>query len=109
MTDIPYVTWEIESQEKTRLVHGRLERLDLRRDGFNEGLVGTTIWLLQPETVEALPDGTRVISINGEEKIKGKDHLDDDTRGGYTAWGLLPEEWRARFGSAVDQLADKAP
>jgi hypothetical protein len=50
--------------------------------------VGSVIYLLTPEQYAALPDGTEVVSIMNEKKIKGKDYIDDDTRGGYLAYGL---------------------
>ncbi len=50
---------------------------------------GRTIWLLTPEELGSQPAGTVVISIMGEEKIVGQHYLDDDTRYGHTAWGIL--------------------
>lgn len=50
--------------------------------------LGSVIYLLTPEQFADLPDGTEVISIMNEKKIKGKDYVDDDTRGGYLAFGL---------------------
>ena len=48
---------------------------------------GRIIHLLTPEQFAGLADGTIVLSINGEEKIKGKDRIDQDTRFGFLAWG----------------------
>ncbi len=53
---------------------------------------GKDISLLSVEEFTRLPDGTRVVSIFGEEKIKGRDYIDNDTRGGRLAYGLLPED-----------------
>ena len=50
---------------------------------------GRVIHLLTPEEFTQLSDGTEVISITGDIKIKGKDYIDDDTRRGYLAFGLL--------------------
>ncbi len=50
------------------------------------------ISLLSVEEFNRLPDGTRLVSIFGEEFIKGRDTIDDDTRGGRLAFGLLPED-----------------
>ncbi len=49
---------------------------------------GEIIELQTPEEFAALPDGTLLISISGEEKIKGRDDIDLDTRFGRIAWGL---------------------
>ncbi len=51
---------------------------------------GRTIYLLTPEQFSGLADGTKVISINGAEKTKGVDDIDQDTRFGYLAWGTIP-------------------
>lgn len=51
-----------------------------------------TLMLLPPEDLAALPDGTIVIDIWGIPRIKGSDKLDDDTRGGVTAYGFLRED-----------------
>lgn len=50
-------------------------------------LNGVVIRLLTPEGVQSLPDGMTLFSINGKTKVKGKDHIDLDTRFGYTAYG----------------------
>lgn len=52
---------------------------------------GRTIRLLTPIQFCGLPDGEELVSIGGISKIKGHDSIDQDTRGGYLAWGkLLP-------------------
>ena len=54
---------------------------------------GPTIELLTPEELKALPPDARIMSICGETRTvdeEGKHPPDDDTRSGYTAWGLLP-------------------
>ncbi len=53
---------------------------------------GKDISLLTVDELARLPDGIRVVSIFGEEKVKGRDYIDDDTRGGRLAYGLLPED-----------------
>lgn len=50
--------------------------------------VGEVIELQTPDEFAALPDGTLLISISGEEKVKGRDDIDLDTRFGRIAWGL---------------------
>lgn len=49
---------------------------------------GEYIDLLQPHQLANLPPGTVVISIFGDEAVKGRDKIDDDTRAGYTAYGI---------------------
>ena len=54
---------------------------------------GRKIALLTVKELHALPPETRIISISGDERTavqKGMDAPDDDTRCGYTAWGLAP-------------------
>ncbi len=53
---------------------------------------GKIIRLLTPEELNRLPDGIMLISICGEEIIKGVNYIDDDTRAGYLAFGTLAEE-----------------
>jgi hypothetical protein len=42
---------------------------------------------------DKIPDGTKLKTIMGEIKIKGQSFIDLDTRGGYLAVGLLPEDY----------------
>ncbi|HXJ14103.1 MAG TPA: hypothetical protein VNH19_17645 [Candidatus Limnocylindrales bacterium] len=46
------------------------------------------ILLLKPQELRALPKGTVVVSILGDEGHS--ETADDDTRFGYTAWGKKP-------------------
>lgn len=50
---------------------------------------GRVIRLLTPEELKALPVGTTLFDIFGEEVVTGSDYIDDDTRAGYTAYGTL--------------------
>ena len=47
------------------------------------------LYLLTPEEFAQLPDGTELESISGNVKIKGKDVIDQDTRWGYLAFGVV--------------------
>jgi hypothetical protein len=47
------------------------------------------LYLCPASDYEYVPDGTIMVSINGKEYIKGKDYIDDDTRGGLLAYGVL--------------------
>lgn len=48
---------------------------------------GRILLLLTEEQLNALPDGTRLVSIAGQEVEKGVDYIDLDTRGGWLAYG----------------------
>lgn len=48
------------------------------------------LWLLTEEEYKEVPDGTVLLSINDECKVKGKDYIDMDTRFGVLAYGLTP-------------------
>lgn len=49
---------------------------------------GRTIWLLTEEEFKTLPNGTKLICVDGEIVTKGIDHIDMDTRWGYLAFGV---------------------
>ena len=53
--------------------------------------LGRTINLLTEKEFEELPNGALVVDIFGCEAIKGKDYIDNDTRGGYLAFGILQD------------------
>jgi len=46
------------------------------------------LWLVTASEFDQLPDGIELMSILGTKAIKGRDHIDLDTRAGYTAWGV---------------------
>lgn len=48
----------------------------------------TTIWLFTVKEFEMLPDGTELLSILGDKKIKGKHRIDMDTRFNHIAYGV---------------------
>ena len=50
---------------------------------------GRMIRLLTQSELDALPNGTEVICIDGNTLVKGKEYLDEDTRFGFLAYGLL--------------------
>ncbi len=52
---------------------------------------GRFIFLITPEQLSSLKDGTKLINIFGQTFTVGIDNIDDDTRGGYCAFGLLEE------------------
>lgn len=64
------------------------------------------LWLLTPEELEMIPDGTPLFSIMTDRKVKGVDKIDGDTRFGMTAWGLMDSQLpprRVSSGGEVDQ------
>lgn len=46
------------------------------------------LFLLTPAEYKQLPDGTILTCINGEDKIKGADYIDQETRFGHLAYGV---------------------
>ena len=50
---------------------------------------GEVLWLLTPEELKQLACGTVVKCIDGSSYKVGVDILDDDTRAGYLAFGLV--------------------
>ena len=60
-------------------------------DDWIEKHSGETIFLLTPQELENIADGQLLITILGEEAVKGVDIIDDDLRQGYLAFGL-PEQ-----------------
>ena len=60
---------------------------------------GRSIKLLTVKELRALPGDTRIMSIGGEERLveaEGMEPPDDDTRFGYSAWGITPISRRCR-------------
>lgn len=55
---------------------------------------GRTIYLITPDELSQLDDGEYLWDIFGKPHIKGVDRIDDDTRGGYLAYGLLSTDPR---------------
>lgn len=56
---------------------------------------GTRLRLITPEDYLSLPEGTALRSILGETVIIGTDYIDNDTRGGYLAYGLVLDQSEA--------------
>jgi len=64
---------------------------------------GEILYLLTPEQFKLLPDGTTLLSINYNVGIKGLDKIDQDTRYGYLAWGLL----KGPYDMFIDMVKNK--
>jgi hypothetical protein len=47
------------------------------------------LWLLTPAEFAQLPDGTELGCIDDTTAVKGRDTIDDDTRGGHLAYGIV--------------------
>lgn len=47
------------------------------------------LWLLKPDEFEKLPDGIELTCIDGSKAVKGQDYIDDDTRWGHLAYGII--------------------
>ena len=60
---------------------------DPRTEGGKWG-DAAALWLLRPEHLPHVPDGTVLVSVRSETAIVGVDQI-DGTRGGYLAWGVL--------------------
>lgn len=50
---------------------------------------GEIINLIHIDNYKDIPNGTELYDIFGKKYIKGKDYIDNDTRGGYLAFGIL--------------------
>ena len=50
-----------------------------------------------------IPDGTEFTCISGEKAVKGKDPIDDDTRGGLMAYGVKASDALTIFIKKVSQ------
>lgn len=48
-----------------------------------------TLWLFTIDEFNQLPDGIELTCIDGTTAVKGKDYIDDDTRGGHIAYGVI--------------------
>lgn len=47
------------------------------------------LMLIPDEVFSKVPDGTELLSITGDKKIKGKDKIDRNTRRGLLAFGWI--------------------
>ena len=61
-------------------------RTEGRKWGDTPG--AAALWLLRPEHLPLIPDGTVLVSVRSETAIVGIDQI-DGTSGGYLAWGVL--------------------
>jgi hypothetical protein len=47
------------------------------------------LWLLTPAELAQLPDGIELGCIDDAVYVKGRDRIDDDTRAGHLAYGIV--------------------
>lgn len=66
---------------------------------------GGLIHLITPEEFAALPKGVRLTAVDGKVAIKGLDRIDDDTRGGFMAWGRTDHEIASERRQATAEAA----
>jgi hypothetical protein len=55
---------------------------------WEDGKGSETLYLLTPAEMQQIPDGIMVTDIFNESFAKGSKPMDDDTRGGYLAYGV---------------------
>lgn len=65
---------------------------DAKPSGLWELSDGRIIELITPTELSELQNGTEVVSISGETKVVGVDYIDDDTRFGFLAYGILRDD-----------------
>lgn len=54
------------------------------------------LWLITPEQLDEIPDGTTLHTIMDEEVVVGQDKIDRDTRFGYLAYGLRESQFKSQ-------------
>ena len=62
----------------------------LEERGWMRWSNGDTLRLCPETDFPNVPDGIAMYSISGTVHVKGRDYIDDDTRGGILAYGLIP-------------------
>jgi hypothetical protein len=93
----------------------------LEAAGWRRWSKETDLWLCPEKQFAALPDGIALYCISGSVHVKGRDRIDDDTRFGLLAYGIIPGKTRtsvsaiavatanaARAAEMVEQLASAA-
>ena len=73
---------------------------DLASLGFVRWSTDTNLWLCPLAHYNDLPDGIALTSISGDIKVKGRDYIDDGTRGGLLAYGIVPGQTRTTIDAA---------
>lgn len=65
-------------------------RVELENLGFTfrKAENGASMMLIPLYILSAIPKGTRILNLNGSKLCIGIDHIDDDHRGGYLAYGI---------------------
>lgn len=94
-SNLPYEEWQMRLSEKHREyvkesignIYGLYEK-DYRRLGFKVWDEGNDLLLIPAWLYHLLPDGIRLTCINGEQVIKGQDHIDTDDYFGCISYGI---------------------
>lgn len=60
----------------------------LKESGALWEINGLRLSLVTPEEFAEIPDGRELYTITGLRIVKGVDRIDNDTRGGYLAYGF---------------------
>lgn len=58
--------------------------------GFRQYNCDEDFLLIPAKLYNQIPDGTELIGIHGDTKIKGRDRVNMETRGGILAYGIRP-------------------
>ena len=67
---------------------------DLRSLGWGRWDEKSGLFLCPESQWSQVPDGIALTSISGDVKVKGRDHIDQDTRFGMLAYGIVPGKTR---------------
>lgn len=67
---------------------------DLAALGWPRWSEASGLYLCPLAQFNDVPDGVAFHSISGSVAVKGRDYIDDDTRGGMLAFGIIPGRTR---------------
>lgn len=85
----------IQTMEQIKEVIGDITKLsiaDLKVLGFEKWEEESDLYLVPLWIFNILPHGLVLTSIDGVERVKGKDEIDLTTRFGCIGWGIIPNE-----------------
>lgn len=76
-------------EEMKKINFNQLNEEELKFLGFRKFSKDSTNYLIPLWLLRCLPEGTKVVSFMGKEKTVGVDYIDNDVRGGLTAYSLV--------------------
>lgn len=79
---------------------------DLAALGWRRWSDDSQLRLCPADQFANLPRGIALWSISGTVHVKGRDYIDDDTRGGMLAYGIIPGQTRTDV--TAEQVAAKS-